>query len=121
MREKLNLYFIAIIPSDEICDTITEFKHDFANRFQSKKALKVMPHITLKAPFKLPVSEHQQLLLWFRKLFFVLDPFSIKLDNFGSFPNMINPIVFVHVIANTGLYSLQKEIIRSFRISFLLI
>ena len=31
---------------------------------------------------------------------------------------MINPVVFAHIIMNTGLYSLQKEIIRSFRISF---
>ena len=118
MYEKGSLYFIAIIPSQEIRDEITGFKKDFADRFESKKALKVIPHITLKAPFKLPAPELSKLEQWFQKLSINLDTFEIELKDFGAFDNKYNPVVFVQPIMNLHLYSLQQEIIRSFRLSY---
>jgi 2'-5' RNA ligase len=118
MYEKENLYFIAIIPSQEICDEITSFKKDFADRFESKKALKVIPHITLKAPFKLPAPELSKLEQWFQKLSINLETFEIELKDFGAFDNKYNPVVFVQPIMNLHLYSLQQEIIRSFRLFY---
>jgi len=114
MYEKENLYFIAIIPSQKICDEITGFKKDFADRFESKKALKVIPHITLKAPFKLPVSELSTLEQWFQQLYINLETFEIELKDFGAFHNKYSPVVFVQPIMNIHLYSLQQEIIRNF-------
>ncbi|HMH31473.1 MAG TPA: 2'-5' RNA ligase family protein [Puia sp.] len=113
-----HLYFIAIIPEKKICDEIEVFKLDFADHFESRAALKVVPHITLKAPFKLPAAEHDNLLRWFGGLFFNSGPFEIALKNFGAFHNKISPVVYVHPIMNVPLFSLQKEIIRSFRISY---
>lgn len=118
MYEKENLYFIAIIPSQEIRDEITGFKKDFADRFESKKALKVIPHITLKAPFKLPAAELSKLQEWFRQLYINLETFEIELKDFGAFHNKNNPVVFVQPIMNIHLYSLQQEIIRSFRLFY---
>ena len=118
MYEKENLYFIAIIPSQEIRDEITGFKKDFADRFESKKALKVIPHITLKAPFKLPAAELSKLQEWFRQLYINLETFEIELKDFGAFHNKNNPVVFVQPIMNLHLYSLQQEIIRSFRLFY---
>lgn len=116
--EKENLYFIAIIPSKEVCDEITVFKLDLANSYGSKAALKVIPHITLKAPFKLPVSGHSLLQEWFQKLYINADPFQIELKNFGAFNNKNHPVIYLDPIMNVSLYSLQKEVIRSFRISY---
>src|ERR1700704_2724984 len=113
-----NLYFIAIIPEKKICDEIEVFKSNFAHHFESREALKVVPHITLKAPFKLPSAEHGNLLRWFGGLFFNSGPFKIELKNFGAFHNKISPVVYIHPIMNVPLFSLQKEIIRSFRISY---
>src|SRR5688572_2497607 len=118
MYEKENLYFIAIIPSQEIGDEITGFKKDFAVRFESKKALKVIPHITLKAPFKLPAPELSKLEQWFQKLSINLDTFEIELKDFGAFHNKKSPVVFVQPIMNIHLYSLQQEIIRSFKLFY---
>lgn len=115
---KENLYFIAIIPSKEISDAITVFKSDFAHRFESKAALRVIPHVTLKAPFKLPVSSHSDLQQWFRNLSFNSGSFQIELKNFGAFRNKKHPVIYVQPILNASLFSLQKEIIRSFRFSF---
>ena len=118
MYEKETLYFIAIIPSQEIRDEITGFKKDFADRFESKKALKVIPHITLKAPFKLPAAELSKLEHWFQQLYINLETFEIELKDFGAFHNKNNPVVFVQPIMNIHLYSLQQEIIRSFRLFY---
>src|SRR5687768_6780194 len=116
MYEKENLYFIAIIPSQKICAEITGFKKDFADRFESKKALKVIPHITLKAPFKVPAAELSKLEQWFQQLYINLETFEIELKDFGAFHNKNNPVVFVQPIMNIHLYSLQQEIIRSFKV-----
>ena len=118
MYEEENLYFIAIIPSQKICDEITGFKKDFAARFESKKALKVIPHITLKAPFKLPASELSKLEQWFQKLSINLETFEIELKDFGAFDNKYSPVVFVQPIMNIHLYSLQQEVIGSFRLFY---
>jgi 2'-5' RNA ligase len=68
MLQKENLYFIAIIPSPAICDEITVFNQEFADRFSCRAALKLIPHVTLKAPFKLAPSQRNQLLGWFKQL-----------------------------------------------------
>lgn len=113
-----NLYFIAIIPTEEICAAIIALQSDFAHHFNSKAALKVIPHITLKAPFKLPVSGHADLQRWFKEIYTHPGSFQIELKNFGAFPNKYKPVVYVNPIMHVPLYVLQKEIIRSFRIAY---
>ena len=78
MSKNDNLYFIALIPQRELCDEINNFKNDFAKRFNSKKALKVMPHITLKAPFKCAANAHAELVKWFSDLHIKQKHFSFK-------------------------------------------
>jgi 2'-5' RNA ligase len=109
-----NLYFIAIILPKDISGDITAFKQDFAERYNSKTALKLMPHITLKAPFKLLASSHAPLIEWFHQLSVQTDPFKIEVNNFGSFYNKRSPVIFAHPEITTPLVVLQKEIIRSF-------
>jgi 2'-5' RNA ligase len=110
-----NLYFIALIPQQELCDEINNFKNDFAVRFNSKKALKVMPHITLKAPFKLTADAHNDLLKWFANLHFTGKAFNIELRDFGSFKNGYHPVVFINPVMNAELALMQKAIITSFK------
>lgn len=109
-----NLYFIAIIPKRELREKINAFKQDFANRFNSSKALKVYPHITLKAPFKLLPVDHEKLLQWFSHLHINQKPFTIELKNFGAFPNKKSPVVYIHPIATQPLMRLQNKIILGF-------
>lgn len=109
-----NLYFIALIPNREIRKTIIECEKDFARRFNSKKALKVYPHITLKAPFKLSANHHLELINWFSNLPVKQHRFLIKLKNFGAFHNKNNPVIYINPVVTEGLKMLQKEIIASF-------
>lgn len=113
-----NNYFIAIIPQKDVYDAVIAFKNDFAARFTSKKALRVMPHITLKAPFHLAPGDHDTLLTWFENLYITQTHFEIELRNFGAFNKRQNPVVYVEPIMNISLYTLHSEIIRSFKNSF---
>lgn len=114
MPHSQNLYFIAIIPKRELCEQITAFKQDFANRFNSKYALGVFPHITLKAPFKFYPNKHEELLKWFIDLHLLQKQFTIQLKNFGAFDNKRNPVVFVQPIVTKELQALQQQLIASF-------
>jgi 2'-5' RNA ligase len=116
--EKHNLYFIALIPQSDVCEAITNFKKDFAVRFNSKKALKVIPHITLKAPFKLSAKEHDALIEWFNNLKFDIPAFTIELKKFGAFHNKRNPVIFVQPVMNLYLHSIQKEILNNFKLQY---
>ena len=46
------LYFIGILPPEDIKKKITDIKHVVARKFGSKHALNSPPHITLRMPFK---------------------------------------------------------------------
>ncbi len=118
MLPKENLYFIAFIPSLTICADITGFKQDFADRFSCRAALKLTPHITLKAPFKLPPQEHSTLLKWFNGLLLPIHPFHLEIRDFGVFPKKSSPVVFVKVMMNEHLQTLQEAIINSFKKSW---
>ena len=113
-----NLYFIALIPHRELREKITTFKQDFANRFNSKKALKIFPHITLKAPFKFSPGMHGELLRWFNDLHLLQNQFIIQLKNFGAFDNKRNPVVFVQPVVTKELQSFQQQLISSFNSVF---
>jgi 2'-5' RNA ligase len=108
------LYFIAIIPPKEVCDEITDLKKDIAARFESKAALRIMPHVTLKAPFQLAASDGDSVLDWFQKSVISVSPFVQELKNFGSFKNGRTPVLFVKPVMNDGLHQLQEEVLTNF-------
>jgi 2'-5' RNA ligase len=114
MPPSSTLYFIAIIPKREVREKITAFKQDFANRFNSTYALKVYPHITLKAPFKFSPNAHAELLRWFSDLHVLQKQFTIQLKDFGAFGNKRNPVVFVQPVVTKELQALQQQLIASF-------
>ena len=115
MPERENSYFIVLIPPKDVVDSTTAIKNDFAARFNSKRALRVVPHLTLKAPFNLPISGHSQLVSWFQSLSPAQSKFQMALNGFGSFENTHGPVVFILPILNDNLAVLQKEIIQNFR------
>ena len=116
--QKESIYFIAIIPPQDISEIITSFRLDFADRFRSKAALRVIPHITLKAPFKLRAEQQEDLRRWFKALSFPAGSFQIELNGFGVFRKKRYPVVFVTPVLGSQLSSMQAELISSFRTSF---
>ena len=115
---KENLYFIAILPDEKTCKEIEVFKSDFADNFESRKAISVVTHITLKTPFKISSLGHYDLVTWFSNLSIKSGAFQIELKNFGAFHNKYAPVIYVNPIMNLPLYTLQKELIRGFRFKY---
>ncbi|PZR22172.1 MAG: hypothetical protein DI539_06195 [Flavobacterium psychrophilum] len=109
-----NLYFIALIPHDTVAGEVTDFKNDFAANYNSSRALRTMPHITLKAPFKLAQREHKNLMAWFDNLRPMVESFFVELEDFGSFPNKDNPVIYVKPVMTPPLERLQKSILNAF-------
>jgi 2'-5' RNA ligase len=109
-----NLYFLAIIPNGKAAGEVTVLKQHIATHYNSRKALRTMPHITLKAPFATAPSQHGNILEWFTNLNLNSTPFVILLNGFGSFANPKNPVIYVKPVA-TQLLALQQEVITGFR------
>jgi len=112
------LYFIAVVPPKAISEEVTLFKHDFANHYDSSKALRVLPHLTLKAPFKMFETDHKSVMRWFEKLAIPESKFEVELNGFGAFPNAEHPVVFVNPMVSESLLNLQKSVISQFETAF---
>ena len=114
INSKTSLFFIALIPHKELRDKINKFKLDFSKRFESSKALKVYPHITLKAPFVCSDSSKRELIEWFSERRSRQKSFTIDLKGFGAFSNKEKPVVFVNPVINNELMKMQKELMAGF-------
>ncbi len=102
---KKELYFIALIPEDTIQREITDFKLFAAEHFDTVRALRSPPHVTLIPPFRWAEAEAM------RKLHHALrrfagknTPFSVKLKGFGRFGTRV---IFVHVELDDTLRQVQ--------------
>ena len=113
-----NLYFVAMITPAGISDQITAFKQDIAINYNSKRALRVMPHITLKAPFTVDANRHNETVNWFTEMKSNESGFYVELQNFGVFDNSKAPVLFVNPLRSDELFRLQKHIIANFEIAF---
>ena len=113
-----NLYFIAIVLPDELCKQVVEIQNEIADRYQSQKSLKVIPHITLKAPFVLPAFSHHHVISWFSDLIVGISPFTIELKDFDSFRNPKQPVIYIKPLPSKALSNLQKMIIQEFYKTF---
>ena len=111
MSLKPSLYFIALIPHNELAEKITLIKNDFARNFQSNKSLKVMPHITLQNPFIRMESQETELHLRLEDFFSKINSFKIQLSGYGCFDNEKNKVVFIDVVKNEFLFELHKKFI----------
>jgi len=113
-----SLYFIALIPPDDICREVHAFKEDIARQYNSIKSLKIIPHITLKAPFTTGVLKKDDMIVWFNNMAITTGPFETVLDGFSFFDNPKNPVIFVKPMPSTPLHVLQKEVIHGFQKQF---
>lgn len=112
------LYFIALIPPENICQDITIFKEEMALRFNSKHALRTVPHITLKAPFEVAAEKYEQVVDWFKYMSITIKPFQQELKDFGAFDNKRNPVIFIKPVINNSLKFLQQQVLQNFKTAF---
>lgn len=109
--EHQNLYFIALVPHQELVDEIRELKEEVKILTEAKSILKSPAHITIQKPFKRFASEEPQIIKSLRHFSTHQKPFYIELDGFDAFPPRV---IFIRVKDHTqitGLHSGLKEIL----------
>lgn len=79
------LYFIALIPPEDIERSIHTIKEEIAEKYDSKKALKLPAHITLEPPFKLSEKEEHKVCEPLKHFAENQKPIQVHLMNFGAF------------------------------------
>ena len=102
----MRLYFIALLPPEDLQAEITAFKQYTAGHFGSRHALRSPPHLTLAPPFRWPAERESDL----RQALHDFDfgpPLHIKLHNFNRFGRRV---IFVDVLANPGMSRLHDRL-----------
>ena len=95
--KKHPLFFIALLPPEDLQREITAFKNHIADTWGVRHALKSPPHITLQPPFVWPENELASLKKCLVDFAAHQTPFSIDIQNFGAFPPRV---IFVKPLKN---------------------
>lgn len=81
----MSLYFIALIPPENIKEEIKAFKEEVKDKYGVKHALKLPAHITLQRPFKMPDNLEQELKNVLTRFSGAQQKFEIESSGFGRF------------------------------------
>ncbi len=82
----MDLYFIALLPGEELRERIRAVKERMRDEFGASHALKSPAHITLQKPFKMSGSGISAIRAALAELVLNEKPFPVTLDGYGSFP-----------------------------------
>ncbi|MGI9318029.1 MAG: 2'-5' RNA ligase family protein [bacterium] len=99
--------FIAIVPGPELCSEVRAFQQTVSEKFQSSRALRAPPHITLIPPFKWGLELMSQMDNELRTFTEARDPLLIQLKNFEAFPPRV---VYLNVTDNPALNDFQAAL-----------
>jgi len=101
-----SLYFIAIVPPDDVQEQIRQLKLEVQEKFGSKHALNAPAHITMHMPFKWKDKRFEELADMMRELNDDFSSFTVRLNDFGFFEPRV---VFVDVVGDESLTNIQKR------------
>ena len=101
------LYFIALLPPQEIQDFATGIKQYFADNYDSKHAFKSPPHITLQPPFEWDSSQIIELEDCLEKFVIGRSSIPIILDGYNAFAPRV---IYIDVVQSADLMNLQFEL-----------
>jgi len=109
MENRLKLYFLALIPDENVSERVQEIKNDFKEKYNAVVALKSPAHITLQPPIKISEELEQRYIEKLSDFKFYKGKFEIELKNFAAF---VPRTIYIDVVANTSLLELQKDFSR---------
>lgn len=106
-------YCIAVLPPADVAARITSIKQKLAETFALEKALRALPHVTIKAPFRFADAQRQELVNWFENVSLSPGDFSMIIDGFGYFDPEQHPVIYLKPQCGTGITDLQKRVVES--------
>jgi 2'-5' RNA ligase len=101
------LYFIALVTEGTLAEKIRDIQLHCSETYQSKKALRSPPHITLIPPFRQDESIENVLEKKLTPFFRNYHPFRLELNGFGRFDNRV---IFIKPEKNSDLQKLEEEL-----------
>jgi 2'-5' RNA ligase len=101
------LFFIALLPPQEVQEFANGIKQRFAEVYNSRAALKSPPHITLAPPFKLRVENLSLLEQKLAEFAATQFPIPITLSGFGAFKPRV---IYINVLKTPELIAAQKDL-----------
>ncbi len=99
------LYFFALLTPFTISGEVDEIKREFANKYESTKAMRTPSHITIIPPFFANNEFETAIENKVLKLVSGFEPFNINLSGFGEFNNKV---IFIEVEKNEDLEIFYK-------------
>ncbi|MFE4107534.1 2'-5' RNA ligase family protein [Almyronema epifaneia] len=100
-------FFVALLPTQEICDYANEVKQYFSDRYDSRAAQKSPPHVTLQPPFDWQLSEISHLQSVLTQFARQQSSFNVELTGFGAFPPRV---IYINVQRTPALMALQANL-----------
>lgn len=107
-----SLYFVCILPSDEVGMHITAFKQEIAEKYGSSYALRLPPHITLIPPFEFPDDEMQTVVQTQDEALWGLNAFDLTLNNFNCFGDRV---IYIDVLPNEMLTQVYWALVKAYK------
>ncbi|MEN8125009.1 MAG: 2'-5' RNA ligase family protein [Bacteroidota bacterium] len=105
--DKMNLYFIALIPHLSLRKEIKLLKEEIKLNYNAKHALKSPAHITLQMPFRKTQDKEIQLITYLEKFANKQNNFDVNLADFGCFSPRV---IYITVENHKPIITLHKKL-----------
>lgn len=102
-----SVYFLAIIPPEDILQEVNVFKYYARDHFNSSRALRSPTHVTLEPPFQWEDERISELYKTLEAFEAPISSFTMALRNFSAFPPKV---IFVDVVPDAALLALQAAL-----------
>lgn len=106
----MSLYFIAILPPEALSQRIEKLKLELAEKYNTRKALKLPAHLTLQIPFKMAEAKEEKLKKLLKEFTSQQQTFEIETSGFGRFSRKV---LFIAVTENPALKELHSNLQKS--------
>ncbi|MDT0686153.1 2'-5' RNA ligase family protein [Autumnicola psychrophila] len=106
-KTKAPLYFIALVPDDELENQIRKLKEEVKEKYNSEKALRLPAHITLQIPFKMDEKNEDVVIEALQEVAVKADALKLQLSGFGNFSGRV---IYVNVSNPSPVLQLHKNI-----------
>jgi len=103
----MKLFFIALLPPPNIQAYANEIKQYFADYYNSRRAQKSPPHITLQPPFRWADDNLSCLEISLREFANQQQPLLVTLDGFNAFAPRV---IYIDVVRSQELLTLQADL-----------
>ncbi|BAY65135.1 hypothetical protein NIES22_52370 [Calothrix brevissima NIES-22] len=103
----MSLFFIALLPPQDIQDYANDIKQYFADNYASRHAQKSPPHITLQQPFKWANSDLSKIEATLAEFASQKQSLPITLNGFAAFPPHV---IYIDVVQSPELLNLQADL-----------